>query len=178
MSSFPAKSVIISNLRNVTVRGVQMHCHALVISDDPDLHEGKERRFSLNGYGASCVWHVFTLRLRSANYKWDEAPQILTVDEHDQPSPTELRLGVENWDLPIRFDVIEGSWTPGERRETGDDDWFDYCHRIAACVFDQSCRVVEQLGFPRNIIVPIAVRSDTARRLLDADGSTFSGGQA
>ena len=179
--SFPASSIVITNLRYVEIRGIELDCHALILSDDPDLNEGKERRYRLNGYGASCVWHVFNLWLLNAKYEWRpdkerygfEFPQRgeLLVNEREQGLTT-LRLASDNRDLPITLEHITGTWTPGAQNE----DWFDYCQRVGNRVFDQSCAVVEALPFQRNLLLPIAMTAPMAREIFEEDGSTIRKG--
>lgn len=184
VKSHPATSVVITNLRYVTIRGVRMNCHAVVITDNPNLSDDGGRRYDLTGYGTSCVWHVFDLMLISARYSWkpDEArggfpPQRgnLVVDAVDGTAfamhhETVVQLSVENHDLGIIFETIEGSWTPGQIDHT---DWAEYNQRVGIRVFDQACKAVEALSYKRNIILPIATLPETARVLFDEDGSSL-----
>lgn len=172
--SFPATSVVITNLRDATIGNVRMDCRAIVISDNPDLHDGVERRYSLNGYGVSCVWHVFELILQTPLYAWSPRlknngfphPHRGTLRVTTPEGPTDIILSVENLDLEIHFETIVGSWTPNDERVPQDDDWFDYCQRIKDHVVDRGCAVVEALSFQRNVIIPITVLPTTARQIL------------
>lgn len=181
VKSFPASSVVITNLRYVSIRGVRMTCRAVVLTDNPDLNEGKERRYHLDGYGQSCVWHVFDLFLKTSTYKWIPAAQrdgfphpsngVLQVDEVAQ-GPTDVQLFVDNYDLGINFETITGTWTPGPEHE----DWFQYNQCVGKRVFDQSCAVIEALNYQHNLLLPIALPPAAARRFFDEDGSSLRRG--
>jgi hypothetical protein len=180
--SFPATSVVITNLRHVSLRGIDLDCHTLILSDDPDLHEGKERRCRLDGYGVSCVWHVFNLWLMNGTYGWHPDKEQygfefpgngdLLVYERKQ-GLTKLHLTADNRDLEINFQNITGTWTPGNQ-----EDWFDYCQRVGKCVFDRNCAVIEALSYQRNMLIPLAMAPSVARQVLEEDGTAFRKGLA
>jgi hypothetical protein len=180
-SSFPARSVVFTNLDHVVVRGLRLTCQTIVINDDPDLNEGKERRFRLDGYGTTCVWHVFSMTLRSNKHKWAPiaTPKggpslrgVLHVDANDAEGFTSLQLVTRDWDRGVRVQSFTGSWTPRPDNAADADaptDWHDYNQRVMRCVFEQSCA---ETSAP-NMLIALAMPPDTARRLLDADGSSF-----
>lgn len=179
MTSFPASSVVITNLRHVTVGEIRMDCRALILSDNPDLNEGKERRYRLDGFGASCTWHVFDMFLGSSEYEWRpdkerhgfEHPQrgVLRVRSKEE-GEIKLTLLVNNINLGISFETIEGTWTPGKV-----EDWYDYNQRVGVRVFDQACAVTEALSYSLNLLLPIAATPKVARQIFEEDGTSLRG---
>lgn len=192
--SFPATSTIFTNLDDVLVNGLRLNCKAIVISDDPDLHEGEHRRYAIAGYGSSCVWKVFDMHLRDSEFVWE--PKTIEKGQEGQirrgvlgvhPLPrvpgttAHTTLGLEliatypgTRDLGIQVTKIEGSWTPGQRGET---DWTQHCERVGAHVFDSAMKAVEATAEPGltpiNALVAVAMQPDVARGLLDDNGLMF-----
>lgn len=191
--SFPAISTIFTNLDNVLINGLRLNCKTVVVSDDPDLHKGEHRRYTVAGYGTSCVWKVFDMHVGPLN----EASEIFvwTPRDAEKGSKGQIRRGFlkvaplhgdQTWldmeliatypgarDLGIQVTTIKGAWTPGQI----DGDWSKHCERVGAHVFDSAMKAVEATAEPNlspiNALVVVALQPDVARGLLDDNGLMF-----
>lgn len=170
MPSFPATSTIFTNLDDVLVNGLRLNCKAVVVADDPDLHEGKHRRYTVTGYGTSCTWKVFDMHVG----------QVIPVDWQSRTPPPEgwpiytwtprgIEQGLQGQVRRghLRVAPLHGDQTwldleliatyPGAR-DLGievttikgawtpgqiDGDWAKHCHNVAAHVYDSAMKAVE-----------------------------------
>lgn len=205
--SFPATSTIFTNLDDVLVNGLRLNCHAVVVRNDPDLHEGKHRRYDVTGYGTSCIWKVFDMQidllgdigdpraLDTPNplFRWtprgiEQGPQGQVRRGHLRVAPVH---GDQSWldleliatypgtrDLGIQVTTIEGAWTPGQI----DGDWAKHCHNVHVHVYDSAMKAVEATAAdghsPMNALVAMAGPPNIFRQMLDETGSQISGKKA
>lgn len=166
--SYPCKTVVVTNLQYVTVRGVRMHCNAITIVDNPSItDDGKSRDYRLHGFGTTTLWPVFDLWLASAEHDWDPGDSrhtanvlsqdgslrplstggFVRVHERDRKEPTILEVICNNDKLGVEFHTIEGSFVPGDR---DDESWFHYNQAIGTHILERSMAVEEAFGYPRN----------------------------
>lgn len=141
------KSVLFTNLDYVTVNGVRTTTHALLLSSGAEgLFKDDPPRNDIVGFGSSCSWRVFDMRVPSIEYTLtpaDSSKSMVMLQDDRTVKPVfsggilQLKDGptftllVHDYDQPIYTDVFEADVTDLETHS-------EFHQRVASAVIDRS----------------------------------------
>jgi hypothetical protein len=136
-------NVVFDNLRTLTVDGLRIDVHALLLTEEPEATASRRgiQRHSATGFGSSCAWRVFDTVIDSIFYELVPPPPrggdwVLKLARDGKP--WEARLARADFEQPVtarRFD----------NPETGDvGDWIAY----RAAKFCRSPNLLGPLALP------------------------------